>query len=71
MKSISKDELNVLMKNKTLRAFRCLCPLSSGARNSANQIRLRNLLREAEEQLLAGGARPAEAKKLLESPQNS
>jgi hypothetical protein len=34
-----------------------------------NQIRLRNLLREAEEKLLAGGLRPAEAKALLEPVQ--
>ncbi|MDO8785970.1 MAG: hypothetical protein Q7J12_07100, partial [Syntrophales bacterium] len=34
-----------------------------------NQIRLRNLLREAEEKLLAGGRRPAEVKTSLEPVQ--
>ena len=70
MKSLSKDELNVLMKKQNAPCVSLFMPTyRAGAEIQQNQIRLRNLLREAEEQLLAGGTRPAEAKKLLESPQ--
>jgi len=70
MKSLSKDDLNVLMKKQNAPCVSLFMPTyRAGAEIQQNQIRLRNLLREAEEQLLAGGARPAEAKKLLESPQ--
>jgi len=70
MKSISKDEFNVLMKKQKAPCVSVFMPTyRAGAEIQQNQIRLRNLLREAEEQLLAGGTRPAEAKKLLESSQ--
>ncbi len=41
----------------------------TGAESQQNQIRLRNLLRKAEEKLLAGGLRPQEIKTLMEPAQ--
>ena len=41
----------------------------TGAESQQNQIRFRNLLRTAEEKLLAGGLRPQEIKRLLEPAQ--
>lgn len=67
MKSISKDELKALMNTQKLPCISLFMPTHrAGAEIQQNQIRLRNLLREAEEKLLANGLRATEVKKLLE-----
>jgi hypothetical protein len=67
MKTLSKDELKSLMaKQKGFCISMFMPTYRTGAEAQQNQIRLRNLLRVAEEKLLAGGCRPQEAKTLLE-----
>jgi len=68
MKSISKDDLKSLINKQKGPCISLFMPTRrAGAEIQQNQIRLRNLLREAEEKLLASGLRPAEAKALLEN----
>ncbi len=67
MKSISKEEIKSLMNKQKAPCISLFMPTHrTGAEIQQNQIRLRNLLREAEEKLLATGLRLAEAKALLE-----
>lgn len=67
MKSISRDQLKTLMNKQKAPCISLFLPTHrAGAEIQQNQIRLRNLLREAEEKLLANGLRAAEAKTLLE-----
>jgi hypothetical protein len=67
MKSISKDEMKVLMNTQNPPCISLFMPTyRAGAEIQQNQIRLRNLLRQAEEELLAKGLRASEVKKLLE-----
>jgi hypothetical protein len=67
MKSISKDDLKSLMNKQKGPCISLFMPTHrAGAEIQQNQIRLRNLLRDAEEKLLASGLRPAESKTLLE-----
>ncbi|HYA15732.1 MAG TPA: hypothetical protein VEF33_15460 [Syntrophales bacterium] len=68
MKSISKDDLKFLMNKQKGPCISLFMPTHrAGAEIQQNQIRLRNLLREAEEKLLASGLRPAETRILLEN----
>ncbi|MBI4633519.1 MAG: hypothetical protein HY742_06490 [Deltaproteobacteria bacterium] len=70
MNALSKDELKNLIKNQKGFCVSLFMPTHrSGAETQQNQIRLKNLLREAEEKLVAGGMRPQEAKALLEQAQ--
>lgn len=70
MKAISKDELKTLMARQEGLCVSMFMPTYRvGVEVQQNQIRLRNLLRIAEEKLLAGGLRPQEAKSLLEPVQ--
>ena len=67
MKTFSKDELKSLMAKQEGFCISIFMPTyRMGAPAQQNQIRLRNMLRVAEEKLLAGGCRPQEAKTLLE-----
>jgi hypothetical protein len=70
MKSISKDELKALMIKQKGPCISLFMPAyRAGAEIQQNQIRFRNLLREAEEKLVANGHRSPEAKALLEPAQ--
>jgi hypothetical protein len=70
MKSMSKDELKALMSTQNPPCISLFMPtFRTGAEIQQNQIRLRNLLRQAEEELLANGLRASEVKKLLEPAQ--
>lgn len=67
MKSLSKDELKILMRKQKGPCISMFMPAyRAGAEIQQNQIRFRNLLREAEEKLTAAGCRATEAKALLE-----
>ena len=70
MKSLSKDELKTLMSKQKGPCISMFMPAyRAGAEFQQNQIRFRNLLREAEEKLMASGCRATEAKALLEPAQ--
>lgn len=70
MKTFSKDELKSLMAKQEGFCISIFMPTYRvGASAQQNQIRLRNMLRAAEEKLLAGGCRPQETKTLLEPVQ--
>jgi hypothetical protein len=70
MNAFSKDELKTLIgKRKGLCVSIFMPSFRTGAESQQNQIRLRNLLRSAEERLLAGGLRPQEVKQFLEPAQ--
>jgi hypothetical protein len=70
MTAFSRDELNSLITKQKGYCISVFMPTyRSGAESQQNQIRLRNLLRMAEEKLLSGGCRPQEAKTILEPVQ--
>ena len=70
MIALSRDELKTLMgKHQGLCISIFMPTFRTGAESQQNQIRFRNLLRTAEEKLLAGGLRPQEIKTLLEPAQ--
>ncbi len=70
MNAFSQDELKTLMgKHQGLCISIFMPTFRTGAESQQNQIRFRNLLRSAEEKLLAGGLRPQEIKELLEPAQ--
>jgi hypothetical protein len=70
MKSLSKDEMKALMSTQNPPCISLFMPTyRAGVEIQQNQIRLRNLLRHAEEELLAKGLRASEVKKLLEPVQ--
>ena len=70
MNTLSQDELKTLMgKHQGLCISIFMPTFRTGAESQQNQIRLRNLLRSAEEKLLAGGLRPQEIKTRLEPAQ--
>jgi Bacterial archaeo-eukaryotic release factor family 7 len=70
MNALSQDELKTLLgKHQGLCISIFMPTFRTGAESQQNQIRFRNLLRSAEEKLLAGGLRPQEIKTLLEPAQ--
>ncbi|PIV00597.1 MAG: hypothetical protein COS57_15555, partial [Syntrophobacterales bacterium CG03_land_8_20_14_0_80_58_14] len=70
MNVLSQDEIKTLLgKHQGLCVSIFMPTFRTGAESQQNQIRLRNLLRSAEEKLLAGGLRPQEIKTLLEPAQ--
>ncbi|MHB8771716.1 MAG: baeRF3 domain-containing protein [Syntrophales bacterium] len=70
MNAFSQDELTALMgKHQGLCVSIFMPTYRTGAESQQNPIRFKNLLRTAEEKLLAGGLRPQESKALLESAQ--
>ncbi|MHB9099216.1 MAG: baeRF7 domain-containing protein, partial [Syntrophales bacterium] len=70
MNAFSQDELKALMGKHQGPCTSIFMPtFRSGQESQQNQIRFRNLLRTAEEKLLAGGLRPQEIKVLLEPAQ--
>jgi hypothetical protein len=67
MHTLSKDELKTLMgKHQGLCISIFMPTFRTGAESQQNQIRFKNLLRGAEEKLLAAGLRSQELKQLLE-----
>jgi hypothetical protein len=70
MNALSQDELKTLMEKRQEWCVSIFMPtFRTGAEGQQNQIRFRNLLRGAEEKLLAVGLRPQEVKKFLEPAQ--
>jgi hypothetical protein len=70
MKSLSKDELKTLMSKQKGPCISMFMPAyRTGAEIQQNQIRFRNLIRKADEKLIANGYRATEAKAILEPAQ--
>ena len=70
MNAFSQDELQALMGKHQGSCISVFMPtFRTGQESQQNQIRFKNLLRTAEEKLLAGGLRPQEIKELLEPAQ--
>jgi len=70
MNELSKDELRLLIEKGKAPCLSIYMPThKAGAEVQQNAIRLKNLLKEAEEGLVAGGRRAAEVEKLLEPVQ--
>jgi hypothetical protein len=70
MSALSRDELKTLMgKHQGLCISIFMPTFRAGVESQQNQIRFKNLLRRAEEKLLAQGMRPQEIKILLEPAQ--
>jgi hypothetical protein len=70
MNELSKDELKLLIEKRKAPCLSIFMPThKAGAEVQQNAIRLKNLLKEAEDRLVTGGRRPAEVEKLLEPAQ--
>ena len=70
MNELSKDELRLLIEKGKAPCLSIYMPThKAGAEVQQNAIRLKNLLKEAEDRLVTGGRRPAEVEKLLEPVQ--
>jgi hypothetical protein len=70
MNELSKDELRLLIEKGKAPCLSIYMPThKAGAEVQQNAIRLKNLLKEAEERLVTGGRRAAEVEKLLEPVQ--
>ena len=70
MNTLSQDELKTLMGKQQGLCISIFMPtIRTGVESQQNQIRFRNLLRSAEEKLLATGMRSQELKELLEPAQ--
>jgi len=70
MNELSKDELKLLIEKGRTPSLSIYMPTHrAGAEVQQNAIRLKNLLKEAEEGLLRGGRRAIEAEKFLEPVQ--
>ena len=71
MNQLSQDELKSLLGEHRGFCISIFLPtFRTGAESQQNQIRLRNLLRSAEESLLACGMRPQEIRNLMEPAQS-
>jgi hypothetical protein len=67
MNALSKDDFKMLMQKRNNLCLSLFMPTyRAGAEIQQNQIRLRHLLKEAEEKLIANGLRPQDAKTILE-----
>ncbi|MDD5099448.1 MAG: hypothetical protein PHP66_00715 [Syntrophales bacterium] len=70
MNVLSQEEWKALLAKHQGWCISIFMPtFRTGVESQQNQIRLRNLLRKAEEKLLAGGLRPQEIKALMEPAQ--
>ena len=70
MNELSKDELRLLIEKGKAPCLSIYMPThKAGAEVQQNAIRLKNLLKDAEERLVTGGRRAAEVEKLLEPVQ--
>lgn len=70
MHTLSQDELKTLMGAHQGLCISIFMPtFRTGAESQQNQIRFKNLLREAEEKLMAAGLRSQELKELMEPAQ--
>ena len=68
--TLSHDEIKTLLEKHQGLCISIFMPaFRTGVESQQNQIRFKNLLRSAEEKLLAGGLRPQEIKTLLEPAQ--
>ena len=66
MNLLSRDELKSLMQKKETPCVSIYMPTYRTApETKQNPLRLKNLIREAEERLISSGLRPPEARKLL------
>lgn len=71
METLSKDDLKALVQKRKDLCISIYMPTHrSGAETQQNQIRFKNLLREAEERLVASGMRPQDARNFLEKAQS-
>jgi len=72
MNELSKDELRLLIDKGKPPCLSIYMPThKAGAEVQQNAIRLKNLLKEAEDRLVAGGRRAADVEKFLEPVQAS
>src|SRR5688500_6472671 len=70
MDFLSKNDLGTLLETRSGWHVSMFMPMiQRGAETQQNPIRCKNLLRQAEEQLLANGLRPQEAQGMLEPAQ--
>ena len=70
MNELSRDELRLLIEKGKAPCLSITMPThKAGAEVQQNAIRLKNLLKEAEDRLVTGGRRAAEVEKLLEPVQ--
>lgn len=70
METLSKDDLKALVtKRKDLCISIYMPTHRSGAETQQNQIRFKNLIRDAEERLIASGMKPQDARNFLEKAQ--
>ncbi len=70
MNELSRDELRLLIEKGKVPCLSIYLPThKAGAEVQQNAIRLKNLLKEAEDRLVAGGRRAADVEKLLEPVQ--
>jgi hypothetical protein len=70
MSLLSRDDLKTLMEPRSGWHISMFLPMQrAGVETQQNPIRCKNLLRQAEERLLAGDLRPAEVQTLLEPAQ--
>ena len=70
MNELSKDELRLLIEKGQAPCLSIYMPThKAGAEVQQNSIRLKNLLKEAEDRLVIGGRRAADVEKLLEPVQ--
>lgn len=70
MNALSQEEIKTLMEKQPGACISLFMPtFRAGAESQQNQIRLRNLLKQAEEKLQGRGLRPQEIRELLEPAQ--
>ncbi len=70
METLSKDDLKALVQKRNDLCISLYMPTErSGAETQQNQIRFKNLLREAEERLVASGMKPQDGKTFFEKAQ--
>lgn len=70
METLSKDDLKALVQKRKDLCISIYMPTHrSGVETQQNQIRFKNLLREAEERLIASGMKPQDARNFLEKAQ--
>ena len=70
METLSKDDLKALVQKRKDLCISIYMPTHrSGVETQQNQIRFKNLIRDAEERLIASGMKPQDARSFLEKAQ--
>ncbi len=70
METLSKDDLKALVQKRKDLCISIYMPTHrSGAETQQNQIRFKNMIRDAEERLIASGMKPQDARNFLEKAQ--